>query len=315
MKTFTRHFANSVCVGSGRERVRADARAGGRGGFTLLEVILVLALVIALLAGVAGLSERVLAYRASTRTWVESQNVAEAVISSLERELSTSTIGDPASGPGVKGDASSIRIVSRGVLGPGGDLISTEFVFRAATGEVEGTRMPGGRGGRSAMDPMLAMDALTWGGEFDPARQDGGMGEMDAALMGSGGVPPERLAERAVIGRGVQAMRLLYRDREEWVESFDSLALGRLPLAVQVEIWFGEPEVAAGAAPTAASGNVVSGAEGNAAATDGSTTTESGTTAESIVTYPSRAPDRVRVIAIPDAAAEAAASENGGGGA
>lgn len=285
-----------------------------RAGFTLLEVILVLALVIALLAGVAGLSERVLAYRASTRTWVESQNVGEAVISSLERELSTSTIGDGAGGPGVKGNASSIRIVSRGVLGPGGDLISTELVFRAATGEVEGTRMPGGRGGREQIDPMLGMDAFA-SGELDPAMQDGGMGEMDPALMGPDGVPPERLTERAVIGRGVQAMRLLYRDREEWVESFDSLALGRLPLAVQVEIWFGEPDVAVNAASATAAHAGSTGAAVTQEGSDASSAAASSGATDVAVTYPSRAPDRVRVIAIPDAAAEAAASESSGGGA
>ncbi len=311
MKTLMQNSAGLVRVRSGRERGRADARAG----FTLLEVILVLALVIALLAGVAGLSERVLAYRASTRAWIESQNVAEAVISSLERELSTSTIGDPSSGPGVKGDASSIRIVSRGVLGPGGDLISTELVFRAATGEVEGTRMPGGRGGREPMDPMLAMDAFTGGGEFDPAMQDGGMGEMDPALMGPDGVPPERLTERAVIGRGVQAIRFLYRDRDEWVESFDSLALGRLPLAVQVEVWFGEPEVATNSASTSTANAGSTRAVVTPDGADASATATASGATDVAVTYPSRAPDRVRVIAIPDAAAEAAASEGSGGGA
>jgi hypothetical protein len=161
---------------------------------------------------------------------------------------------------------------------------------------------------------MLGMGAFA-GGEFDPAMQVGDVGEMDPAVMGADGVPTERLTERAVIGRGIQAMRLLYRDREEWVESFDSLALGRLPLAVQIEIWFGEPEMAASGVGGLAAGNAVGSAVGNAAATDGSTTTTNGSTVESVVTYPARAPDRVRVIAVPDAAAEAAADESGGGGA
>lgn len=274
-------------------------------GFTLLEVLLVLALVIALLAGVAGLSERVLEHRASTRAWVDSQNVAELVISSLERELSTSTLGDASHGPGVKGSATSIEVTSRGVLGSAGDLVHTEFSYRASTGEIEGTRRPVGAGAELGLaDEVAAFDE-------DAVDGDGAGNEAETSIM-SEPLPSAGFAERSVLGRGIGGLRILYRDRDGWVETFDSSQLGRLPLAVQVEIWFGEPE--AGASPTAAVTQAVHGQD----AQGGASLQSTGSAAA--VSFPARAPDRVRVIAIPDAAAETdpdsqEGADGGGGGA
>lgn len=201
------------------------------GGFTLVEVIIALALVVALLGGVAGLSLRVLDRRALVRQWSQSQEIAEQLISSLDRDLSMCTIGDSQVGAGIAGDATGIRIVSRGVTATGGDLVITELKFDPARGAIRARR--GAAGG-------------------DAGAVSGGIGSADGD------------AQWSQLGPGVAGIRLLYRDRDEWVEQFDSLGKDHLPLAVQVEIWFGA-------------------------------------VAEAL---PSRAPDRVRVIAIPDAGAD-----------
>lgn len=216
-------------------------------GFTLIEVILVLALVVALLAGVGGLSERVLEHRASSRAWTRAQEVAEEVLGTLDRELSTCTIGSTASGPGVRGDATSIRVISRGVTVAEGDQIATQLRFDARRGEVEAFR---------------------------------------GAVEGGGAQGP-----LSVIGGGIEAMRIKYRDRDEWVERFDSLAGPRLPLAVEVEIWFGVP-----------------GGASAAAGVDGGGSAAASSSVGGAPVVPSRPPDRVRTFAIPDAAEDAPAA-------
>jgi hypothetical protein len=213
-----------------------SARRGGVRAFTLVEVVLVLALVIAVLGGVASLSERVMEHRARSRAWMTAQETAELVIGTLDRELATCTGGDETVGAGVSGDGSRIHVVSRGVLGVEGDQIVTELRFDAATGTVTGKRLSAGSIDQSEM---------------------------------------------VRIGGGLEAMRLLYRTGEEWVESFDSDQRGFLPAAVQVELWF-----SSGSGSSAAAG----GGSGLQAPAQG---------------FPQRPADRVRIIAIPDAVEQA----------
>ncbi len=240
------------------------ARSAARGGFTLVEIVFALALVVALLGGMAGLSLRVLERRAQARVWMRSQAVAEQVISCLDRDLGMCTIGDAVSGPGVAGNATSIRVLSRGVTESAGDLAITEIRFDPSARTVRAPRGVGGPGAAA--------------GE--------GAGTADWSELGSG------LGSNT--GSGVEAIRLLYRDKDQWVEEFDSLSSSRLPLAVQVEIWFGP---AAGA--KVSGGSVVMEGEAPKAS------------------VPARAPDRVRVIAIPDGGSDGVADSAGavGGGA
>ncbi len=258
--------------------------------FTMVEVILVLALVVTLLGGIVGLSERVLEHRLRSRAWSRSQEVAEQFIGTLDRELSTCVISDPGAGAGVKGDSTSIRIVSRGVGGggPGGgsDLIVSELRFDPRTGEVSGRRS-----GPAGLET-----------EYDA------IPEGEAASSGS---PPAGVSEPArggmtLIGGGLEAVRILYRDRDAWAGQFDSLSGPRLPLAVQVEIWFGKPPVAAGATAIADTGSAP--ADSSSAGESGSPRVPAESAGAGAGNFPRRAPDRVRVIAIPDASDDPASS-------
>lgn len=225
-----------------------------RRAFTLVEVMFGLALVIALLGGLTGLSLRVMERRAQTREWSRAQEIAERIIGTLDRDLGTCTIGDGLIGSGVSGDASSIRIISRGVLESPGDLVVTELRFDPASGVV--------RARRSGLDTVAPESAE------------------EASAAGIAAPPRAELSE---LGRGIAGIRLLYRDKDQWVERFDSLAGSALPLAVQIEIWFG---------PTTSAGG------GSSSPTeDGAGQAATGAAPD----VPMRAPDRVRVIAIPDA--------------
>ena len=236
-----------------------QSRAGNR-AFTLIEVMLVLALVIALLAGVGGISQRVLEHRARSRELMRVDGVADEVLGTLDRELSSCTVGDSRNGAGLRGDAASIRIVSRGVVLEEGDRIVTELAFDAGRGEIRAARRPGGTAGVGAR-------------------------------AGAG-------TDLEVIGGGVEAMRLRYRVGDEWASEFDSLAAGRLPKAVEVELWFGTAEAAA---PESGAGLKTRPAETPADGTKGSSAEGARGSRSSEASVPSRPADRVRTFAIPDA--------------
>lgn len=231
--------------------VRRTDQSRGRAGFTLLEVVLVVGMTIALLAGVVGVSSRVVEHRSRARSWASAQEASEHVIHRLERDLSTCLIGHREAGSGVLGSEQGIRIVSRGVSGLNGDHVVTEIRFDPSQRRMLGRRIG------DASRPSIAGDEEPV--DFEVQEQ-----------------------EMSVIGRGVESVRFMYRDESEWVLSYDSLARGRLPLAVQVEVWF----------------------EGGASK---GVQTADGSPAGS----PRRPPDRVRVFAIPDAGSEASLGLSG----
>jgi hypothetical protein len=100
------------------------------------------------------------------------------------------------------------------------------------------------------------------------------------------------------IGRGgvatllpadIGAVQVRYFDGNAWSDSFDSLALGRLPTMVEVAIWFGATEN--DGATATATDDTADGVDG--------THERRETHAEALTERPP--PDRVRRIAVPDA--------------
>jgi type II secretory pathway pseudopilin PulG len=174
-----------------------------RRAFTLVETLLALALV-ALLSGsifgfLAALSER----RRDQDKVVHREEGASVLCEQLEAGLLCAICGDAKIGPGVKGDESSIRLISRGVRLPAGkdaakpasDLVVTEFAFDAGAAIVRARRWEVGTGETS----------------------------------------------RDVLIEQVKSLKIRYRDRGEWVDSYDSTACDGLPQAVEISLWFGEP--------------------------------------------------------------------------
>lgn len=195
-----------------------------RRAFTLLEVLLAIALVAVLAGGVVSFLFGMLERREALTTESERRAVAGVVFEEVEGMLATTMVTDSRGGAGIVGTGTTLTVRGRGVpvvAGAGarsgiGDEVGVEFAFDAASGEVRGTRL-------------------------GPA---GGTAE--------------------VVGGGAQSLRIRYHDGREWRSEFDSAKAGVLPRAVEISLWFGEAD--AEAEP------------------------------------PRRAPDRVRTIAVPDAA-------------
>ncbi len=174
-----------------------------RSGFTLFEVLLAIALALALSGAVLAFMDDLMTRRARTLEAIEDLGAGDSVISRLEQELMTTFVEDPQMGAGVRGTRTRLTVLSRGVIPPMvgdprviplGDLQGVMIAFEERTG-------------------VLRM------GRF--ARQD------EAVRMD-------------IVSTRVQDLRLRYHDGRAWSESFNSAQRGMLPTAVEVAIWFGE---------------------------------------------------------------------------
>jgi prepilin-type N-terminal cleavage/methylation domain-containing protein len=170
--------------------------------FTLIETLLALALVALLSGSILGFLFALSDRRKELDRTVHREEGASVLCEQLEAGLLCALAGDATIGPGVKGDAGSVRIISRGVRLPGtaagarggGDLVASEFRF------------------------------------------DAGAGVVRAKRWAVGGSEPEA----DLLIEHVRSLKIRYRDGGEWVEAFDSVARNRLPGAVEVSLWFGD---------------------------------------------------------------------------
>lgn len=245
-------------------------------GFTLLEVLVALALLTLLLTAAATYLWQVQAGRAKLRTIAERSAATGTFFDRLEAELLAVVSGDRVLGAGFRGDGVSLALLT---LAP-------------SAGEVERGDVRGG---------MVS----------SVYRFDGGSGRLvvtrrDALRAGS------PAAER-VLGEGLVRVRLRYYASGaagigSWRGAFDSREAGGLPAAVEVAVWFvgsRAGETGGPAASAAGAGEGLSEPEAEAArlARGAERADES---AEDEELPP---PDRVRVIAIPGGG-----SGGGGGG-
>jgi len=176
----------------------------GRTAFTLLEVIIAIALTLALLGAMFGFLFNLLSTRAAVIETSMRQSAAEALFDHLERDLAHCLVGDGVLGAGVEGDGASVRILSRQVAIAAGDAATvassfadvqrTEYRFDEATRRLEARRM----------NPI---DSRTANAAYES------------------------------LGIDIFRVRFRYYDGAAWSESFDSLAADRLPVAVEVSIW------------------------------------------------------------------------------
>ena len=91
-----------------------------RRGFTLLEVMVGLAIIAALVGALSGFLVQLSDARARLTTTVERVECADAVFSLVDRALATAVVADPQFGAGVGGNESTLRVVRSGVgLGQG----------------------------------------------------------------------------------------------------------------------------------------------------------------------------------------------------
>lgn len=261
-----------------------------RPGMTLIEVLVSIALILVLLGVLFTFISDLLATRERIRTVVDRQATIAMLFDRLEQDLALAIVGDAVLGPGVSGDSTSIRILSRGVL-PGDpdpavalvDLHRTEYRFDRATETVTASRRA--------------------------ARGANGSSSAAGAAPGTPGTPRGQFTA-VPIGAEIADLRLRYHDGREWLASFDSLSRAGLPMAVEIALWLPEE-----AAPDDGSGTSSEEQHDGSAAEEAEPLDElfddrlfgAGENVEGLRAtasegrFPDRAPDRVRVIALPDA--------------
>ncbi len=232
-----------------------------RRGFTLLEVLVAIALMSMLLGSLFAFLHDLLQSRSRALEYTARQLAAATLIGRVEAELASCLVGDDTSGPGIKGDEADLSILSRGVAvhlaedglesGVLGDLQQSEYRFVDEAGEIEVRRM----------------------------------------------TPGARPAPAFVSIGPVHRLRFRYHDGTGWSDSFDSLAAGRLPEAVEVAVWYhpwtGEQEIAADLPAERLTFDTTGGFDDAAYARQ-----------SDVELFDEPRPDRFRVIVIPDASSE-----------
>ncbi len=263
---------------------------------TLVEVLAALAILVLLSGAVFGFFVDMIVRRDQLAALATQQRDASFLFDQLDEALMTAVAEAPDGSAGVKGSKDTLTIVSRQVV--------------------------------PAMTSYQA--ALTDAHRLE-VRFDKRAGRIDETLNAAiEGLDDKPLTETAL--EGVERMRFRYSDGRSWSDSFDSVAEGGLPVAVEVSIWF-QPRNAttstrrgkAGALPKADSAeapdapvrekaahqdDVPIGFDGTNAFDrqhnaigqfDDGLATGMDEQGEQALLWTPRQPDRVRVIVIPDA--------------
>jgi prepilin-type N-terminal cleavage/methylation domain-containing protein len=172
--------------------------------FTLMEVLLSLALIAVLLGSVLGFLFQIASQRDVLAAAGARQQGATALFERMESDLLCVVASGVSGEAGVQGDSSRLTVLTRGTMLPSlpgkaaamGDLQGTEYAFDRVGETVRVRRWSAGEG-------------------------EGGDSE--------------------VMCEGVGLLRLRYYDGERWSSSFNSSEKGGLPVAVEVAVWFGPP--------------------------------------------------------------------------
>lgn len=184
--------------------------------FTLLEVMISIAVLAALTGTIFTflytLSDRRDAIlRDSARL-----EAGSAFIDRLERELSTALAGTARDGVGIRGDATSLTLLYRGVRfdlndsDDPSDLQTATYAFRPESGRITTSR------GAVSVPQENNDDRFSSNGEEDNAVSQ----ESDTLL------------------EGVERLRFRYFEGRSWTSSFDSGERNALPVAIEVAIWY-----------------------------------------------------------------------------
>lgn len=267
-----------------------------RPAFTLLEVLLAIALGIALIGALFAFYWDLLAARERLLAGVERSRAVAILFEGLERDLLTAVAGDDRTGAGVSGGAASIEITCRAVaVRRAGESPRAAFsdlersAYRFAGGEITVARAVVSEEGAPATESDPDAGASE-GAATEEADTEGAATE-EAAAADAAPAAPAAFAVAAPLGGSIAKVRFRYHDGEAWRDDFDSLALNRLPVAVEVAVWFELPdELRESAEPPA----------DEQASLDGAIAPRADFGAPDEESLPP--PDRVRVIAIPGSA-------------
>lgn len=251
-------------------RVRPGANRRPPRAFSLLEVLLALAILLALTGSVYAFLDSVMTQRQRVERAAANQQIAGAVIEQIETAVFTTLAGSPSVGTGLRGTNDRLTVLTRGVTPP---LMTTTTAV-----------------------PMGDLQVVRF--EFDPVHRQLSASRRDA-------LDDQTRPTTELISDQVERVRFRYYTGSAWVSSFDARKAGRLPAAVEVAIWFMQGDNPD--APTEAEAAEVAAFEearrsGANMGGDETAIPEPGLLADPPEpAMPTRRPDRVRVIAIPDA--------------
>jgi prepilin-type N-terminal cleavage/methylation domain-containing protein len=226
-------------------------------GFTLFESILVLSLVGILAGSVFGFLWNVGAHRDALLVESSRGRAATALFDRVESDIMGGMVGVEGIGAGVQGEPHRVRLLSRGVAMP------TPVSPR----------------------PNLELDLQATECLFQA-----GAGEIQLRRWNIGDASEPALE---TLCRRVQWASFSYFDGQTWKESFDSLKEESLPVAIEIAVWFGEPNAdGLNSEPTAglsAEDRIEESPLRSASDSDSMDGQR-----------PSRPPDRARIIIVPD---------------
>ncbi len=244
-------------------------RRTGRHGFTLLEVLVAIAMLGALLGSMFAFMHELLQSRSRALDYTARQLAAATLIDRVESDLIACVVGDATLGAGIDGDASRLAILSRGVAahlagrgidaGVLGDLQQAQYRFQDASRLIEVRRGTPGEGLATMTDDFVAIG---------PAYK----------------------------------VRFRYHDGDRWSDTFDSLASNRLPAAIEVAVWY---HPWPGERQTPASGDALQAASDRLTFdTTGGFDDAAFARSSDMDSFDEPRPDRFRIIVIPDASAD-----------
>lgn len=246
-------------------------RLPSRRALTLFEVLIATVLLSVLVGIMFVFMRQMVRSRDAAFDRAERQRIAQVIIDSVERDLMTCLVGDSVSGAGIAGNATSIRILSRSVP-----------VHLAELGR---------------HDPQVVGDLQRTEYRFNAQR-----------MMLEGRrrtVQGDQRSDQSfsAIGDAIGNVRFRYYEGGQWQDEFDSLESGGFPQAVEVAVWYDDPNPSADEAiePEVESEfEVTPDFSGN----DGIEDPPAGSEFELGLpeVEAETPPDRIRVISIPDAA-------------
>lgn len=286
---------------------RCDTPPGRRRGLTLIEVLVAVAMLMALTTVMFSFYFNLLESRVRVIEFTSKQRAAGMMIERLESDLVTTLAGNSRHGPGVEGDEHDLRMLGRGVAayraenGPDDPGVLGDLQF------VQYRYDPVGRT-LTARRRALGVDDDSAEDDRDQSMDDDA--ELSETTADTNNETQDAATQFETIGSDLGRVRFRYHDGNGWRASFNSLEAGQLPVAIEVSVWF-EPWPGEEDAENLRAAEAQQQLERETFDFEPAFDEEQYLREQEAADQPEPTPDRRRVIVIPDARPEDGAQQGG----